>query len=130
MHAAEAGCCPEMPPLRDIGGCPNYGPFLGTLNIRGRIIIGTQKGAIILTTTHILWPLVPLCSVYDVRFVSRLIGLCGICKTRGLNLLNPSLWKLTCSPSESNRSSKYVYRGNIGGERGNYYRTIGYVSGS
>ena len=26
-----------------MGGCPNYGPFLGTLNIRGRIIIGTQK---------------------------------------------------------------------------------------
>ena len=28
-------------------GCQNYGPFLGTLNIRGRIIIGTQKGTII-----------------------------------------------------------------------------------
>ena len=28
--------------------------FVGTLNIRGRIIIGTQKGTIILTTTHIL----------------------------------------------------------------------------
>ena len=27
-------------------------PFWGTLNIRGRIIIGTQKGTIILTTTH------------------------------------------------------------------------------
>ena len=26
-----------------MGGCQNYGPFLGTLNIRGRIIIGTQK---------------------------------------------------------------------------------------
>ena len=35
-----------------MGGCQNYGPFLGTLNIRGRIIIGTQKGIIILTTTH------------------------------------------------------------------------------
>ena len=33
-----------------MGGCQNYGPFLGTLNIRGRIIIGTQKGTIILTT--------------------------------------------------------------------------------
>ena len=28
-------------------------PFLGTLNIRCRIMIGTQKGAIILTTTHL-----------------------------------------------------------------------------
>ena len=27
--------------------CQNYGPFLGTLNIRGRIIIGTQKRTII-----------------------------------------------------------------------------------
>ena len=36
-----------------MGGCQNYGPFLGTLNIRGRILIGTQKGTIILTTTHI-----------------------------------------------------------------------------
>ena len=34
-------------------GCQNYGPFLGTLNIRGRITIGTQKGTIILTTTHV-----------------------------------------------------------------------------
>ena len=28
------------------------GPFWGALNIRGRIIIGLQKGTIILTTTH------------------------------------------------------------------------------
>ena len=37
-----------------MGGCQNYGPFLGTLYIRCRIIIGTQKGTIILTTTHII----------------------------------------------------------------------------
>ena len=36
-----------------MGGCQNYGPFLGTLNIRCRIIIGHQKGTIILTTTHL-----------------------------------------------------------------------------
>ena len=35
-----------------MGGCQNYGPFLGTLHIRGRIIIGIQKGTIILTTSH------------------------------------------------------------------------------
>ena len=34
-------------------GCQNYDPFLGTLNIRCRIITGIQKGTIILTTTHI-----------------------------------------------------------------------------
>ena len=33
--------------LRDasyVGGCYNYGPFLGTLNIKCRIIIGIQRG--------------------------------------------------------------------------------------
>ena len=30
-------------------------PFWGTLNIRGRIIIGIQKGTIIFTTTHIVF---------------------------------------------------------------------------
>ena len=28
---------------KHVGGCQNYGPFLGTLNIRCRIIIGIQK---------------------------------------------------------------------------------------
>ena len=36
-----------------MGGCQNYGPFLGTLNIRCRILIRTQIGTIILTTTHV-----------------------------------------------------------------------------
>ena len=36
-----------------MGGCQNYGPFLGTLTIRCRSRIGTQKGTRILTTTHI-----------------------------------------------------------------------------
>ena len=40
--------------MTHMGGYQNYGPFLGTLNIRGRIIIGTQKGTIILTTSH-MW---------------------------------------------------------------------------
>ena len=35
-----------------MGSCQNYGPFLGTLNNGCRIIIGTQKGTRILTTTH------------------------------------------------------------------------------
>ena len=37
----------------EVGGSQNYGPFLGTLNIRGRIIIGTQKGTIILTFSQV-----------------------------------------------------------------------------
>ena len=35
-----------------MGCCQNYGPFLSTLNIRCRNVIGIQKGTIILTTTH------------------------------------------------------------------------------
>ena len=29
--------------VSDMGGCQKYGPFLGTLNIRGRSIIGIQE---------------------------------------------------------------------------------------
>ena len=36
-----------------MGGCQDYGPFLGTLGIRCRTILGTQKGTIILTPTQI-----------------------------------------------------------------------------
>ena len=36
-----------------LGSCQNRGPFLGTLNSRCRIILGTQKGTIIVTTTHL-----------------------------------------------------------------------------
>ena len=32
-----------------MGGCQNYGPFWGTLNIRCRLIIRIQKGTIILS---------------------------------------------------------------------------------
>ena len=39
--------------MEPAGGCQNYGPFSGTLNIRCRIITGIQKGTIILTTTHV-----------------------------------------------------------------------------
>ena len=65
-----AGCikvlvrCVKAPGGRDLGasktkplaGCQNYGPLLGTLNIRGRIIIGTPKGTIILTTKPLAEP--------------------------------------------------------------------------
>ena len=43
----------EMAQLAHMGGCQNHGPFLGTLHIRCRIIIGIQRGTVILTTTHI-----------------------------------------------------------------------------
>ena len=37
---------------RHMGGCQNYGPLLGPLNTRCRSVLRTQKGTIILTTTH------------------------------------------------------------------------------
>ena len=37
----------------ELGGCQNYGPFLGTLNIRCRIIIGILNRTIILTSTQL-----------------------------------------------------------------------------
>ena len=33
-------------------GCQNYGPFLGPYSNTAPIIYGTQKGTLILTTTH------------------------------------------------------------------------------
>ena len=39
--------------LGNLGSCQKYGPVLSSLNIRCRIIIGTPKGTIILTTTHL-----------------------------------------------------------------------------
>ena len=41
-------------PRRHMGSCQNYGPFLGTLKDRCRIRIGTPKGTMILTTTHMV----------------------------------------------------------------------------
>ena len=35
-----------------MGNCQNEAPFFGTLNSRCRIILGTPKGTIILTNTH------------------------------------------------------------------------------
>ena len=37
---------------QNMGGCQNYDPFFRTLHIRCRIIIGFQKGTIILTTAY------------------------------------------------------------------------------
>ena len=37
-----------------MGGCQNQGPVLGPLNTRCRVILRTQRGTIILTTTHIV----------------------------------------------------------------------------
>ena len=46
---------------RHMRGCQNYGPFLGTLNIRCRIIIRNPEGTLILITTHIY---IYVCGVY------------------------------------------------------------------
>ena len=41
--------------IRCMGGCQNFGAYLGTLNIRCHIKIEIQTGAIILTTTRIIF---------------------------------------------------------------------------
>ena len=39
-----------------MGRCQDYGPFLDPYYIRCRIIIGIQKGTVILTTTQMVGP--------------------------------------------------------------------------
>ena len=39
--------------LSYLGGCQNYDPFLGTLSVKCRIIMGITEGPIILTTSHL-----------------------------------------------------------------------------
>ena len=38
-----------------MGGCQNHGPFLDPYSSAAPHVQGTQKGTIILTTTHILY---------------------------------------------------------------------------
>ena len=46
-------CFSVCPYTRErMGGCQNHGAFLGTLNTRCRTTMRTQKGTLILTTTH------------------------------------------------------------------------------
>ena len=40
----ELGVRHQLPAVDDMGGCQNYGPLLGPLNTRCRMILGTQKG--------------------------------------------------------------------------------------
>ena len=42
-HIGIIGTISTLNPKPYMGGCQNYGPFLGALNIRGRSIIGIQK---------------------------------------------------------------------------------------
>ena len=57
-----------------MGSCQNHGPLLGPLNNRCRLILRTQNGTIILTTTHILLH-IPRRSVYvvtrDVSYIYK-----------------------------------------------------------
>ena len=80
---SQAFCRPSRTPIKYVGGCQNYGLFLGTLNIRCRIIIGTQKKTIILTTTHV-----------DDVCVGSSSELLGHCFTHALNP-KPETWACT-----------------------------------
>ena len=91
-----------------MGGCQNYGPFWGTLNNRCRIIVGTQKGTLILTTAHIgrkpkrWWRKLPRakCRFCSCKLQIKVSGLGFGIQTLGpmglgpLNLGNPSISQL------------------------------------
>ena len=65
-------------------------PFLGTLNNRCRIIIGSQKGTIILTTTHTLTQSLVYAAHIEEHFVlkQRVIGTLRGVGGRGVGGLN------------------------------------------
>ena len=70
-----------------VGGYHNYDPLLGTLKISCCIIIGIQKGTIILTTTHVDWAAAQsLVSPSDGPARFRVKG----CKATGKGELPPS----------------------------------------
>ena len=88
----------------NVGGYQNYGHFLGPLNIMCRIIIRSQKGTMILTTTHI----VPTKNPRLARNVAVLcIVLTAAHRCSGSNvrpfLYNHSCWQLCthCGASEN-----------------------------
>ena len=53
MYQESHHILPRAFPYVHMSGCQNVGPFLGTLKIWRCIILGIQKGTILLTTTHI-----------------------------------------------------------------------------
>ena len=86
-----AVCSARPRPLRDqlfspnkrqlhVGGCQNYGPFLGPLNTRCCIISRTPRGTIILITIHVFRSLPPdflnggNCFLFGVLFADRVSG--------------------------------------------------------
>ena len=80
-----------------MGGCQNYGLRLGTLNIRCRIVMGIQKGTIILPTTYI--------SSIILRGVPLLCG--GLTQTVGFSFFvrrPPHLHGIGSSVAEKSRN--------------------------
>ena len=65
-----------------MGGCQNYGPFLGPYYNTAPIIQGTPKGTSILTTTHIM---------IQAKFLNQgVLGSLG--KLQGLQGLESRAW--------------------------------------
>ena len=105
-----------------MGGCQNHGPFLGTLNIRCRIIVGIRKGTLILTTIQFLH-----------KSSSTAHGNPWVNLTKSRPKI-PTLRSFTCEELPrghvgslcSNRVYLGSYRDN-GKENGNYYTIIGLI---
>ena len=60
--------------LVHMGGCQNYGPFLGPQYSRAPSISGTQKKTIVLTTTHIVLFLFGASQPLESRCGASLVG--------------------------------------------------------
>ena len=108
-----------------LGGCQNYGSFLGTLNIRCRTILGTQTGTIILTATQYHEKQWPYCSdpqaiavlhiaiaiVTKAIFLGFSVGPVGLCCSLGLGIkvhLRIGRWPTPQALTPSDRPKKLV----------------------
>ena len=70
-----------------MGGCQNYGPFLGPYYNTAPIIEGIQKGTLILTTTHMLIPKGPRSQIVGFQSPKTI-------QSMDLGTKNPTIWVL------------------------------------
>ena len=87
-----------LQPGPHLGGCQNYGPFLGTLNIRCCIRIGVQTGTLILTTNHL--QLVGDFEVWEPISECQITWCCPILSTTKGQRLTERSKCVTCKPLE------------------------------
>ena len=87
-----------------MGGYQNYGPFLGPLKTMCRIILRKQKGAIILTATHIpYWhdrtghPCRPKCP--NMKYLQQAISTALDTETLDTQMWTLGIWYMVSVPN-------------------------------